>query len=317
MSTSATPHQPTRIVIVGGVAGGMSCAARARRLDESAEIIVLERGPHVSFANCGLPYFVGGEITRPESLLVQTPDRLRAALALDVRPGHDVVGLDPDAKELTVRIDGEVIIVSYDALVLSPGAGAVMPQIEGIDSPRVRTLRTVDDAIALRDEVDAGAEKAVVLGAGFIGLEAAEALASRGLSTTVVQSGPHVLAPLDAEHAWLVHEELERIGVDVHVDTRATRIERGPGHDVVVLSDGARVSADLIVVAIGARPDTSVFAEAGVATENDAIVIDGHGRTSLPDVWAVGDARFGEHRRVGPGADRHHDEVGAHACTVG
>ncbi len=290
MSTSATEHQPTRIVIVGGVAGGMSCAARARRLDEAAEIIVLERGPHVSFANCGLPYFVGGEIANPESLLVQTPERLRAALALDVRTSHEVVGLDAEAKELAVVVGGEQTVLRYDALVLSPGAGAILPDIDGIDSPRVRTLRTVDDAIALRTRVEAGARHAVVLGAGFIGLEAAEALAHRGIRTTVVQSAPRVLTPLDAEHAWLVHEELTRLGIDVHVDTRATSIERGVDHDTVALSDGSRIAADLIVVAVGARPETAVFAAAGVATENGAIVVDEHGRTSIPGVWAVGDA---------------------------
>ena len=170
-----------RIVVVGGVAGGMSCAARARRLDEGAEIIVLERGEHVSFANCGLPYFVSGEISDPASLLVQTPASLRAALDLDVRTGHDVTALDAARKTVTVATAAGVEEISYDALVLAPGAQAARPPIAGLDSPRVRTLRTVDDALALRQRVEGGARRAVVLGAGFIGVEAAEALAHQGL----------------------------------------------------------------------------------------------------------------------------------------
>lgn len=280
----------TRIVIVGGVAGGMSCAARARRLSESAEIVVLERGAHVSFANCGLPYFVSGEIADADSLLVQTPARLRAALALDVRTGHDVVGLDAEAREVIVRVGDETARIGYDALVLSPGAVAVRPDIDGIDSPRVRTLRTVEDALALRERVIGGATRAVVLGAGFIGVEATEALVHSGVHTTLVQAGPQVLASLDAEHASLVHRELENLGVDVRVGQTATRIHAGDAHDVVELADGTRLEADLIVLAAGVRPDTAVFAAAGVETEHGAIVIDDHGRTSLPGVWAVGDA---------------------------
>ncbi|RXW31372.1 FAD-dependent oxidoreductase [Propioniciclava flava] len=279
-----------KIVIVGGVAGGMSCAARARRLDEAAEIVVLERGEHVSFANCGLPYYVGGEITDPGALLVQTPTSLRAALNLDVRTRHDVTGLDADRKVVTVRTpDGEVEL-AYDALVLAPGARAVVPPIPGIDSPRVRTLRTVDDALALRDGVEGGARDAVVLGAGFIGLEAAEALAHQGLNVTIVELAPHVLPPLESELATLVTAELAALGIDVRAGVAATAIEPEGGRDAVVLADGSRVPADLIVLSVGVRPDTAVFEAAGVRTERGAILIDDHGRTSLPSVWAVGDA---------------------------
>ncbi|PYG01710.1 NADPH-dependent 2,4-dienoyl-CoA reductase, sulfur reductase [Georgenia satyanarayanai] len=286
MNTSS----PTRIVVVGGVAGGMSCAARARRLDESAEIVVLERGEHVSFANCGLPYYVGGEIAEAGSLLVQTPERLRAALDLDVRPGHEVVGLDAEAREVLVRTDRGEERLAYDALVLSPGARAVRPPLPGLDSSRVRTLRTVDDAVALREQVDGGARRAVVLGAGFIGVEAAEALAAQGLDTTLVELAPHVLPPLEAELAWLVTEELRRLGIAVHAGTGAQEVVTGADHDVVVLADGTRLAADLVVLSVGVRPDTEVFERAGVATERGAIVVDEHGRTSLPGVWAVGDA---------------------------
>ncbi len=279
-----------KIVIVGGVAGGMSCAARARRLDDAAEIVVLERGEHVSFANCGLPYYVGGEITDPSALLVQTPTSLRAALNLDVRTRHDVTGLDADRKVVTVRTpDGEAEL-TYDALVLAPGARAVVPPIPGIDSPRVRTLRTVDDALALRGGVEGGARDAVVLGAGFIGLEAAEALAHQGLNVTIVELAPHVLPPLESELATLVTAELAALGIDVRAGVAATAIEPEGGRDAVVLADGSRVPADLIVMSVGVRPDTAVFEAAGVRTERGAILIDDHGRTSLPSVWAVGDA---------------------------
>ena len=279
-----------KIVIVGGVAGGMSCAARARRLDDAAEIVVLERGEHVSFANCGLPYYVGGEITDPSALLVQTPTSLRAALNLDVRTRHDVTGLDADRKVVTVRTpDGEAEL-TYDALVLAPGARAVVPPIPGIDSPRVRTLRTVDDALALRGGVEGGARDAVVLGAGFIGLEAAEALAHQGLNVTIVELAPHVLPPLESELATLVTAELAALGIDVRAGVAATAIEPEGGRDAVVLADGSRVPADLIVLSVGVRPDTAVFEAAGVRTERGAILIDDHGRTSLPSVWAVGDA---------------------------
>lgn len=279
-----------RLVIVGGVAGGMSCAARARRLDESAEIIVLERGAHVSFANCGLPYFVGGEITEERSLLVQTPETLRAALALDVRTGHDVIAVDTAAKTLTVRtFDGDTDL-PYDALVLSPGASALRPPLPGLDSPRVRTLRTVEDAIALRGAVVGGARRAVVLGAGFIGIEAAEALAAQGLEVSVVELAPHVLPPLETELASLVAQELGSLGVDVRAGIGAASVEHGDDSDTVVLTDGARMPADLVVLSVGVRPDTAPFEAAGIACERGAIVVDEHGRTSAESVWAVGDA---------------------------
>ncbi|WP_018025170.1 FAD-dependent oxidoreductase [Corynebacterium ulceribovis] len=279
-----------RIVVVGGVAGGMSCAARARRLDESAEIIVLERGEHVSFANCGLPYYVGGEITDKAELLVQTPENLKASLNLDVRPFHDVTGVDAEAKEVTVQTpDGEQKI-SYDKLVLSPGAKAFEPPIEGLDSPRVRTLRTVDDAIALRDQVESGARRAVVLGAGFIGIEAAEAFAMEGLDTTIVEMAPHVVPPLDDELAAFITAETERLGIKLHTGVAAEKIKVGAEEDTVVLADGTEVAADVIVMAIGVRPDTAVFEAAGVKTERGAIVVDQHGRTNLEDIFAVGDA---------------------------
>ena len=277
-------------MIVGGVAAGMSCAARARRLDEDAQIVVLERGEHVSFAGCGLPYHVGGEIESADDLLVQTPESLRAALNLDVRPGHDVVGLDPDARTVRVRTPDGDATVDYDALVLAPGARAVRPPLPGLDSPHLRTLRTVADAVELRGRVDTGAGRAVVLGGGFIGLEAAEQLAAAGLDVALVELAPHVLPPLEPELAALVTAELGRCGIEVHDGVSATAVEQGEDHDVVLLADGTRLPADLVVLSVGVRPDTAVFEAAGVACERGAIVVDEHGRTSVPGVWAAGDA---------------------------
>jgi len=288
-----------RIVVVGGVAGGMSCAARARRLDESAEIVVLERGANVSFANCGLPYFVGGEIEDEGSLLVQTPEMLRASLNLDVRTGHDVVGVDADAQTVTVRTLAGEERIGYDALVLAPGARAVRPEIPGLDSPRVRTLRSVEDAVHLRAHVEAGVQRAVVLGAGFIGVEAAEALALQGVETTLIQLADQVLTPVDAEFSWLVAEELRRLGVDVRTGVAAEVILPGEDADVIALSDGTKVSAELIVLSIGVRPDTAVFEAAGVACERGAMIVDAHGGTSVPRVWAVGDAVLSEDPATG------------------
>ena len=279
-----------RIVIVGGVAGGMSCAARARRLDETAEIVVLERGAHVSFANCGLPYFVGGEIPDERSLLVQTPASLRAALDLDVRTCSEVTALDTAAKTVSVHTEEGAYELSYDALVLSPGASALRPPLPGLNSPRVRTLRTVEDAVALRDEVHAGARRAVVLGAGFIGIEAAEALARQGLEVSVVELAPHPLPPLEAELAWLITQQLGELGIEVRTGIAAASVEHAADADTVVLADGTRLAADIVVLSVGVRPDTAPFEAAGIACERGAIVVDAHGHTSAPGVWAVGDA---------------------------
>ncbi len=278
-----------RLVVVGGVAGGMSAAARARRLDEHADIIVLERGPEVSFANCGLPYYVGGEIKHQEQLLVQTPGSLKASLGLDVRVDSDVVALDPATRTVTVVDADGPYELAYDQLILSPGASALRPPIPGLDSPRVHTLRTVSDAVALKELADQGG-RAVVLGAGFIGLEAAEALRHRGLTTTIVELAPHVLPPLEDEMARLVREELVRLGIDVRDGVSATALEQGIGHDVVVLSDGSRIDADFVVLSVGVRPDTAVWEAAGVACSRGAIEVDERGRTNIERIWAVGDA---------------------------
>lgn len=279
-----------KIVVVGGVAGGMSAAARARRLDESAQIVVLERGEHVSFANCGLPYYVSGEIQEQDKLLVQTPQSLKEALNLDVRVRHEVTAVDTRARKVTALSPEGELTLDYDALVLSPGASSLRPPLPGLESPRVRTLRTVEDAVAMRADIDAGAKTAVVLGGGFIGLEAAEALAMQGLDVTVAELAEHVLPPLEAEVAYPVTRELRRLGITVRDHVAAEAVETAADHDVVVLADGTRIPADLIVLSVGVRPDTEIYAAAGVECVRGAIVVDSHGRTSAPGVWAVGDA---------------------------
>lgn len=280
-----------RIVIVGGVAAGMSAAARARRLSEEAEIIVLERGEHVSFANCGLPYYVGGEIEDRANLLVQTPASLAASLNLDVRIRHNVTGFDAATKTVQVATPTGFEQIVYDTLVLAPGAIASRPPIAGLDdSTRVRTLRTVDDAVALRTSVESGARRAVVLGAGFIGLEAVEALAHQGLATSIVEFAPHVLPPLEQEMAALVTAELAGLGITVHAGVSAQAIESGTDEDIIVLSDGTRLAADVVVLSTGVRPDTAAFEASGVECERGAIVVDEHGHTNLQDVYAGGDA---------------------------
>ncbi|WP_449386554.1 FAD-dependent oxidoreductase [Cellulomonas soli] len=290
-----------RIVIVGGVAGGMSAAARARRLDEHAQIVVLEQSAYVSFANCGLPYQLAGEITRRDDLLLHTPDSLAAALALDVRTGSRVTAVDRAARTVTVRTAEQEYQLAYDALLLAPGAVAVRPPIEGLDLPAVHALRTIPDLDALRARVDRlaaaapGAGRAVVVGAGFIGLEAVEALVTRGLQVDLVELADHVLPPLDAELAPLLADELTAHGVGLHLGVSARSVApTGPDDDgpvAVTLSDGTVLDADVVVVNVGVRPASDLAREAGLELGTaGAIRVDADQRTSDPHIWAVGDA---------------------------
>ena len=270
----------------------MSAAARLRRRDEGAEIIVLERSTYVSFANCGLPYYVGGEIEDPAKLLLHTPQTLKAALNLDVRINSEVTAIDPGAHsvQVTDTETGEAYTLTYDHLILSPGGFAARPPIDGLDSPRVHTLRTVDDALALREALGT---RAVVLGAGFIGIEAAEALAHRGFETHLVEFAEHVLPPLEVEMATLVTQELRALGVRVHTGIAAQSIAHGDDRDSVTLTDGTELSADVIVLSAGVRPDTALAEVAVIETRGGYILVDDRGRTSADDVYAVGDATVG------------------------
>lgn len=283
-----------KAVVVGGVAGGMSFAARARRLAEDAEIVVLERDLYVSYANCGLPYHLGDEIPDRDALLLHTPQSLAGSLALDVRTGHEVVAVEPDRQVVRVReqATGRAYEERYDALVLSTGAAAAVPPIPGAGLPRVRALRTVPDVDALRAMVDEGARNAVVVGAGFVGLEAAEALRRRGLRVTLIELADQVLGPLDPEMARGVQLGLLAAGVDVRLGTSVTMIEEGEGDAMSVsLSDGTRVRADLVLLAAGVRPETSLAAAAGLAlSSRGSLLVDEHLRTSAPNIYGVGDA---------------------------
>ena len=295
---AVTPPQPHRILVVGGVAAGMGFAARARRLSENAEIVVLERDEYVSFANCGLPYHVGGEIAEREKLILHTPASLAAALRLDVRTGHQVMAVDAAAHTVTVhrRATGDEIVLPYDALILATGAEPLIPPVPGVDLPVVRTLRTVPDADALRALVAAGARQAVVVGAGFIGLEAAEALHQRGLDVTVVELAPQVLPPLDPEMAQAVEQSLRTNGVTVHTSTSMTAIhphprEGSPDAVEVELADGTLLPTDLVILAAGVRPASHLAATAGADLgPRGHILVDEHLATSTADVYAVGDA---------------------------
>lgn len=228
-----------KIIIVGGVAGGMSAATRLRRLKEDAEIIIFEKGPFVSFANCGLPYYVSGEIANREDLLVQTPESLKARFHLDVRPFHEVTAISPDQHTVTVRHDGKEFTESYDRLILSPGAKPFVPPIDGLETAEnTYTLRNVPDLDEIMLALEKQPKEAVVIGAGFIGLEMAENLRRRGLKVTIVEKAPHVLPPLDEEMAAFVQAELLKNGIQVITSQSATRFEdKGK---VIVLENGQK-----------------------------------------------------------------------------
>ncbi|HOB57668.1 MAG TPA: FAD-dependent oxidoreductase [Rhodoglobus sp.] len=276
-----------RIIIIGGVAGGMSAATRLRRLSEDADIVVLERGGHVSFANCGLPYYLGGVIGERNNLLLQTPASLGARFALDVRVHTEVTGIDRAAKTVHVRnlITGVDSVEPYDALVLSPGATPVRPPIPG--GERMLTLRDIEDVDAAMAQLESAPQSALVIGAGFIGLEMVENLVHRGLDVTLVELGDQVLPPLDIEMAGPVAERLREAGVDVRLGTQVTEL----GSDSAVLSDGSVVGADFVIASIGVRPETSLAVGAGLELgERGGIRVDDQLRTSDPSIYAIGDA---------------------------
>jgi NADPH-dependent 2,4-dienoyl-CoA reductase/sulfur reductase-like enzyme/rhodanese-related sulfurtransferase len=276
-----------RVVIVGGVAGGMSAATRMRRLDADAEIIVLEKSGHVSYANCGLPYYVGGVIEEEDALLLQTPASLHARFKLDVRVATEVTSIDPAAKTVTVKdwLKGEEYELSYDKLILSPGASPVVPPIPGIE--RAFTLRTVEDVEKIANRVNAKPKTAVVIGGGFIGVEIAENLVHKGIPTTVVEAAPQVLAPLDPEMATLVAKEMRKHGIALHLGVSAKEVTP----EAVLLSDGTVLDAELVIMAIGVRPDTSLAKAAGLTIgTRGGIEVDDFNRTSNNDIYAVGDA---------------------------
>jgi NADPH-dependent 2,4-dienoyl-CoA reductase/sulfur reductase-like enzyme/rhodanese-related sulfurtransferase len=278
--------QLMKVVIIGGVAGGMSAATRMRRLDADAEIIVIEKSGHVSYANCGLPYYVGGVIEEEEALLLQTPASLHARFRLDVRIASEVTAIDTAKKSVQVlnELTGESYEIDYDKLVLSPGASPVVPPIPGIE--RALTLRTVEDVEKIFARVAERPTSAVVIGGGFIGVEIAENLIHKGIATTVVEASPQLLAPLDPEMATLVAKEMQRNGVNLHLGAAATSISATS----VQLNNGLEIPAELIILAIGVRPDTKLAKDAGLTIgPRGGISVDEFNRTSNHDIYAVGD----------------------------
>jgi NADPH-dependent 2,4-dienoyl-CoA reductase/sulfur reductase-like enzyme/rhodanese-related sulfurtransferase len=282
-----------KLLIVGGVAGGASAAARARRLSEEAEIILFERGPDVSFANCGLPYYVGGEITERKKLLVTTAEQLRTRFNLDVRTRSSVESIDRSAKKVRVRdlTSGREYEETYDKLILAPGAAPLRPPIPGIELPGVFTLRNLQDVDRIKERVDQGVQQAVVVGAGFIGLELVENFVKRGVATTVVELQDQVLPPFDREMTTPIVETLHSKGVSVLLGQSADGFEDSPGGLVVRLKSGQRLPAQLVILGVGVRPENKLAVDAGLEVgPRGGIRVNDHLQTSDPDIYAVGDA---------------------------
>lgn len=283
-----------KIVIIGGVAGGASAAVRARRLAEEAEIIVLERGRYVSFANCGLPYHIGGVIPQRASLLLKTPEDFRQRFNLDVRVRHEVLAIDVQGKCIEVRdlTSGQVYRESYDRLLLSTGAAPLLPPLPGIESPGVFALRSIDDMDAILAHIASQTVKhATVVGGGFIGLEVTEALRRRGLAVTLLEMGTQVMMPVDGEMAVPLHETLRANAVDLRLQTALQAIMPCEAGLHLTLSEGSELVSGMVIMAIGVRPESRLAQAASLALgASGGIRVDSGMRTSAPDIYAVGDA---------------------------
>ena len=278
-----------KTIIIGGVAGGATAAARLRRLDEHAQIIILERGEFVSFANCGLPYYIGGSITEKGNLTLQTPESFRARFNIDVRTLSNAAGIDPERKTVTVEDlrTGKTYEESYDKLILSPGAEPIRPSIEGANSPNVFTLRNIPDTIRIKEYMEtAYPHSAVVVGGGYIGVEMAENLAMAGLKVSVVELADHLIAPLDFDMAADVHRYIKSKGIKLYLNNGVTAI-RG---NKVVLQEG-ELAADMVILAVGVRPETKLAKACGIQTNaRGSILVNQNMQTNIPDIYAVGDA---------------------------
>ncbi len=301
-----------KIIIIGGVAGGASCAARLRRLDENAQILMVERGPYVSYANCGLPYHVGGVIEAESSLLVADVNTFRDQFAVEVRTGCEAIRISPERKTVELRdvASGAVTTESYDKLVLAPGGRSIRPPLPGIDLPGIFEVRTVPDARAIRQWIEQGSlflsgmqrysgfqavrpkPRAAIIGAGFIGLETAENLVHRGFDVTIVELGDQILGPIDPEMARIAEGYLRTHGVHLALGDGVAGFEQGEGQSLQVRTQsGATHPADLVILALGVRPDTALATAAGLTVgERGGIRVDEQMRTSDPDIFAVGDA---------------------------
>lgn len=282
-----------KYVIIGGVAGGATAAARLRRVDEMADILLLEKGPHISYANCGLPYYIGGVIDEREKLLVQTPASFSKRFRVDVRVQNEVIAIQPKEKTLTVRnADGTEYQETYDKLLLSPGANPVKPPLEGIHSEGIFTLRNVEDTDRIKAYLtEKKVKRAVVVGAGFIGLEMAENLQHAGVEVSVVEMGNQVMAPIDFSMAAYIHQHLLQKGVSLYLEEGVTSFKRNEDDLTVFLKSGKTISADMVLLSIGVRPSTELAKQAGLKLgETGGIWVDGYLETSEKDIYAVGDA---------------------------
>lgn len=282
-----------KVLIIGGVAGGASAAARLRRLDEQAEIIMLERGEYISFANCGLPYYIGGTIRDRSRLLVQTPEAMKTRFNIDVRIHSEVTRVDTENKRITINSKEKgTYQESYDTLILSPGAKAIKPPIPGINSDRVFSLRNISDTDAIKAIVDKkGIRNAVVIGGGFIGVEMAENLIERGLQVALVEAAPHILPPFDSDMAVIAEKELVKNGVQLTVGDGVKSFSDSENAIDVILTSGKVLTADFVMLAIGVTPDTAFLKDSGIALgAKGHIVVNERMQTNVPDVYAVGDA---------------------------
>ena len=292
-----------KVVIVGGVAGGATAAARLRRLDESAEIVVFERSGYVSYANCGLPYYIGGIITDRAELTLQTPESFWRRFRVDMRVRHEVTAIHPDTKTVDVKnlATGEVFAESYDKLILSPGARPTQPALPGVGIDRLFTLRTVEDTLKLREFIEQHHPRSAVLaGGGFIGIELVENLRELGLDVTVVQRPKQLLNPLDADMAAFLHAQLRQKGVKLMLGRTVEGFAADGDRVSVLIKDEAPLTADMVVLAIGVTPDTALARDAGLELGvKGSIVVNDRMETSAPDIYAVGDAVQVKHSVTG------------------
>ena len=295
-----------KVVIVGGVAGGATAAARIRRLDEQAEIVVFERSGYISYANCGLPYFIGDVITDPEDLTLQTPESFYSRFRTEMKVRHEVTAIHPDRKTVSVKNleTGEEFEENYDKLILSPGAKPTQPRVPGTGLDRVFTLRTVEDTFRIKAYINEHHPKSAVLaGGGFIGLELAENLRELGMDVTIVQRPRQLMTPFDPDIAALIHGEMRRNGVRLVLGRTVEGFAEKDGGVDVLLKDGAPLHAGMVVLAIGVTPDTALAKDAGLALGiRDSIVVNERMETSVPDIYAVGDAVQVKHAVTGQDA---------------
>lgn len=283
----------SKVLIIGGVAGGASAAARLRRLNEHIEIILFEKGEYISFANCGLPYYIGGDIKNKADLTLQTPLGFKKRFNIDVRTFNEVTAINKDKKTVTVlnHYTNETYEESYDVLLLSPGAEPIRPNIEGVNLNRVFTLRNIPDTYRIKDYIDSTAPKtAAVIGGGYIGIEMAENLVQAGLSVTIVEMQNQVIAPLDFDMASILHNELERNGVTLKLETSLEKIEEN-GSSLKVITNKGALDTDMVVLAIGVKPETKIAADAGLKlNQRGALIVDDNMKTSDDFIYAAGDA---------------------------